>query len=228
VADPNRALFESVLDLLAPVLDELVFVGGCTTGVLVTDPAAAGIRPTKDVDAIVDIATYAEYAALSDRLRAVGLVEDTSDGAPLCRWRKGGLIVDVMPTREDILGFSNRWYALAIETAAHVDIGRHRARVVIPPVFIATKLVAFHSRGRDDVFASHDLEDIVTLVDGRPEIVGEVRHSHETVRTFIAAEISALLSDRDFAEALAGFLLPDAASQARRPILEQRLAALTR
>lgn len=82
MADPNRALFESVLDLLAPVLDELVFVGGCTTGVLVTDPAAAGARPTKDVDAIVDIATYAEYAGLSDRLRAVGLVEDTSDVLP--------------------------------------------------------------------------------------------------------------------------------------------------
>jgi len=215
-----------VLDLLAPMLDELVFVGGCTTGVLVTDPAAAGIRPTKDVDAIVDIATYAEYAALSDRLRAVGLVEDTSDGAPLCRWRKGGLILDVMPTREDILGFSNPWYALAIDTAQHLDIGRHRARAVTPPLFIATKLVAFRSRGRGDIFASHDLEDIVTLIDGRPGVVDEVRQSNETVRTFIAGEIRALLNNPDFAEALAGFLLPDAASQARRSILQERLAAL--
>jgi hypothetical protein len=153
-------------------------------------------------------------------------VEDTSDGAPLCRWRKGGLILDVMPTREDILGFSNRWYALAIETAAHVDIGRHRARVVTPPLFIATKLVAFHSRGRDGMFASHDLEDIVTLIDGRPEVVNEVRQSDQEVRAFIAAELKALLSNPDFAEALAGFLLPDAASQARRPLLEQRLATL--
>jgi hypothetical protein len=50
VADPNRALFESVVGLLAPLLDELVFVGGCTTGLFITDPAAGGIRPTKDVD----------------------------------------------------------------------------------------------------------------------------------------------------------------------------------
>ena len=55
MADPNRALFESVVRLLAPVLDELVFVGGCTTGLFITDPAAGGIRPTKDVDAIVDV-----------------------------------------------------------------------------------------------------------------------------------------------------------------------------
>ena len=58
LADPNRALFESVVRLLAPVLDELVFVGGCTTGLFITDPAASGIRPTKDVDAIVDVTTF--------------------------------------------------------------------------------------------------------------------------------------------------------------------------
>lgn len=70
MADPNRALFESVVRLLAPVLDELVFVGGCTTGLFITDPAAGGIRPTKDVDAIVDVTSYAKYTALSERLRA--------------------------------------------------------------------------------------------------------------------------------------------------------------
>jgi hypothetical protein len=40
VADPNRVLFESVVRLLVPLLDELVFVGGCTTGLFITDPAA--------------------------------------------------------------------------------------------------------------------------------------------------------------------------------------------
>ena len=98
MADPNRALFESVVRLLAPVLDELVFVGGCTTGLFITDPAASGIRPTKDVDAIVDVTSYAKNTALAERLRALGLAEDTTPGAPLCRWRQGDLIVDVMPT----------------------------------------------------------------------------------------------------------------------------------
>ncbi len=62
MSDPNRELFERVILLLRPVLDELVFVGGCATGLLVTDPAAAGIRPTKDVDAIADVTSYAKYA----------------------------------------------------------------------------------------------------------------------------------------------------------------------
>ena len=71
MADPNRVLFESVVRLLAPVLDELVFVGGSTTGLFITDPAAGGIRPTKDVDAIVDVTSYAKYTALAERLRAL-------------------------------------------------------------------------------------------------------------------------------------------------------------
>ena len=87
MADPNRELFESVVQLLRPVLDELVFVGGCTTGLLTTDPAASGVRATKDVDAIVDVTSYAKYAALSERLLALGLKADTTEGAPLCRWR---------------------------------------------------------------------------------------------------------------------------------------------
>jgi hypothetical protein len=92
VIDPNRTQFESVVRLLAPLLEELVFVGGCTTGIFVTDPATGGIRATKDVDAIVDVTSYAQYAALSERLRKIGLREDTSEGAPLCRWRHGQLI----------------------------------------------------------------------------------------------------------------------------------------
>ena len=227
MADPNRALFESVVQLLAPVLEELVFVGGCTTGLLITDPAATGIRPTKDVDAIVDITSYAKYISLAERLRALGLAEDTSEGAPLCRWRHGHLIVDVLPTDATVLGFSNRWYPAAIATATTLRIAGYAVRIVTPALFIATKLEAFHGRGRTDIVESHDLEDIVAVVDGRPEIVDDVAGAAADVRAYIASEIRALLDNRDFTEALAGFLLPDVANQARRGLLQGRLRALS-
>ena len=95
---PNREMFEAVVIVLRPILDELVFVGGCTTGWLLTDPAAVGIRPTKDVDAITNVASYARYAALSERLKGLGLSEDRRQDAPLCRWRYQDLVIDVMPT----------------------------------------------------------------------------------------------------------------------------------
>jgi hypothetical protein len=106
--DPNRQLLVSAAELLGPLLDELVFVGGCATGLLITDPASAGIRPTIDVDTIVEVKSYAEYAVLSERLRNLGLAEDSTSNV-ICRWRKGDLLIDVMPTEERILGFSNRW-----------------------------------------------------------------------------------------------------------------------
>jgi hypothetical protein len=46
--------------------------GGCTTALLVTDKAAAEVRPTYDVDAIAEITSYVEYAEFSERLKALG------------------------------------------------------------------------------------------------------------------------------------------------------------
>lgn len=227
MADPNRTRFETAVRLLAPLLDELVFVGGSTAGVFISDPAATTIRPTKDIDAIVDVASYAQYTALSDRLRALGFMEDTSEDAPLCRWRNGTTIIDVLPTSERVLGFTNRWYPAAVATARTIRIAGHNARIVTPVLFVATKLEAFHGRGAGDVVASHDLEDIVTVIDGRPELVEEVAGAPDDVRAFIAAEIRDLLAHADFIEALPGFLLPDRASQARLPLLVERLKMLT-
>jgi hypothetical protein len=187
VTDPNRALFESVVCLLGPVLDELVFVGGCTTGLFLTDLAAGGIRPTKDVDAIVEANSYGEYISFAEKLRALGLAEDTTPGAPLCRWRRNDIIVDIMPMDASVLGFNNRWYSTGFKTAQTRRIAGHDVRIVTPTLFIATKLVAFHGRGGGDVFASHDIEDIVTVVDGRPEIVEEVAGADAQVRSFISS-----------------------------------------
>lgn len=131
-----------------------------------------------------------------------------------------------MPTDPAVLGFRNRWYPTAIETAQTLDIAGHDVRVVTPALFVATKLDAFHGRGGGDVVTSHDLEDIIAVVDGRPEIVGDVAVAPDDVRTYIATEIRALLDNPDFIEALPGFLLPDPASQARRSLLEGRLRSM--
>jgi len=144
--DPNRALLEEAAHVLQPFLDELVFLGGCATGLLLTDPAAAGLRATRDVDAITEVVSYAEYDRLSERLRAVGLSEDTTEGAPLCRWRKGTLLIDIMPTAESVLGFTNRWYIPALASAQLTKLGELQIRVITPVYFLATKLEAFRAR----------------------------------------------------------------------------------
>src|SRR5260221_12075030 len=148
--DPNLPLLQAAVRLLQPLLDELVFVGGCATGLLITDPASGGIRPTKDVDTIVEVASYAEYATLSEKLRALNLNEDSREDAPTCRWRYRDLTIDVMPTDERILGFNNRWYAPAIASAQSTEIAGARIRLVTPPYFVTTKVEAVNGRGNND------------------------------------------------------------------------------
>jgi len=224
MADPNRDRFERVVRLLEPVLDALVFVDGCVTGHMITDPAAAGIRPTRDVDAIADLTSYAMYAALSNQLRGSGLKEDTTEGAPAGRWRHGDAVIDIVPTDRSVLGFSNSWYAPAMATAQRITVARRQLRIIAPAYYLATKLEAFH--GQADVIASSDLEDLVMVVDGRPQLLDEIERADPQVRQFIAAEISALMDNRRFTDGLAAFLHPDRASQARRPLLERRLHAI--
>jgi hypothetical protein len=161
-------------------------------------------------------------------LRAIGFVEDQSAGAPLCRWRVADVILDVMPTDERLLGLGNRWYRPALLAARGLDLptGEH-IRVVTAPFFLATKLEAFAGRGRGDYLASPDLEDIITLIDGRPEVVEEVSRVQTELRQYLAEYFSRLLVARAFVEAIPAHLPPDAASQARLPLLLDRLRRLT-
>lgn len=224
MSNHNLDLLAEAARLLKPMLDELVFVGGSTTALFITDKAAADVRPTYDVDAIAEITSYAAYADFSERLRKIGFAEDTTEEAPMCRWRQKKIILDVMPLDEKVLGFSNRWYRPAMESAEERELEPGlRIRVVSAVYFCATKLEAFDGRGKGDYLSSHDLEDLVAVIDGRAEIVEEIRPAQEDVRTYIASEINKLLSTQAFVDALPGYLLPDSASQARITLLVSRL-----
>ncbi len=223
----NIELLTKVAKKLGPLLREVVFVGGCTTGLLITDEAAAEVRPTFDVDVIAEITTYAGYAAFSERLRALGFREDSSKDAPLCRWLIDAIKLDVMPLEEKILGFTNRWYRAAMDTAQEIVLEPGlRIRVVTAPYFVATKLEAFCGRGRGDYAGSHDLEDLLTVIDGRAAIVQEIANA-ASVRSYIAEQFRALLKTPAFVDALPSHLLPDPGSQARLPVLRERIEAIS-
>ncbi|MSQ53520.1 MAG: hypothetical protein EXR28_16765 [Betaproteobacteria bacterium] len=122
---------------------------------------------------------------------------------------------------------NNRWYPPAIQTAERIELPLGRAiRLIFPPVFIATKLEAFRDRGNSDYLASHDLEDILSVVDGRVELVAEARGSGEELRSYLSTEIRTLLGIADFLDALPGHLPGDNASQQRAPEIMRRLRQL--
>ena len=173
ILNPNLDILERTVDQLGELIDRLVFLGGCATGLLLSDLAAPPIRLTQDVDVITEAATWAEYNRLSELLRAKGFQEDSSEGAPICRWRVENIILDVMPTDPEILGFGSTWYQEAVEEATLLTLPSGRSiRMITAPYFIACKFAAFDGRGNNDFMMSHDIEDIVAVIDGRPELSG--------------------------------------------------------
>jgi predicted nucleotidyltransferase len=221
MADPNIELLTRVVEALGDLRERFVFVGGCATALLLTDPAAPPVRATHDVDAVVAIVSLAEYRSLGDALRVRGFSQTLAGGETLA-----GMKLDVMPTSKAVLGFSNRWYEPAVRTAANFQLqGGLDIRLVTPPYFVATKLEAFKHRGRGDYLESHDLEDVLSVVDGRPELVGELAQAAPELREYIAKIFAQLIMDEGFLNALPG-LITEGSPAVRSPIVLERLKAI--
>ncbi|HEX20567.1 MAG TPA: hypothetical protein ENG78_07100 [Acidiferrobacteraceae bacterium] len=211
--DINLAQLEAVASALGDLLSHVTFVGGSTTVLLVDQAAQHGVRKTDDVDVIIDVATLIEYQKFSARLREHGFREDTE--GPVCRWlfdtETGRVKLDVMPIDEKILGFSNRWYKEAIKEAFEVTLPSGIViRVVSPPYFLATKFEAFAGRGKGDFF-SHDLEDIVFVLENRKRMIFELMGCPEELKQYFSQQAALLLND-EFLNVLPGLLNnPDSA-----------------
>lgn len=204
--------------------DHMVFVGGCTTALLITDPITLeDVRATDDVDLIVDLAGYAAWTQLQEQLRGKGFSESHEDTV-ICRMRLGELKVDFMPDDETILGFSNRWYAKGIETAqTHALTPALTIKHLSPALFVATKLEAYQGRGQGDFMGSRDMEDILLLVDGRVELIDEVRAADGDIKSFIATQFRELQRDHEFENFIAGNIR---GPEGRVDIVRERFVAI--
>lgn len=206
-----------------------MFVGGSVLGLLITDPAQPAIRPTEDVDLLAQVMALTGYHALGQELRSRGFLPDMRPEAPICRWRVDEVTVDVMPTRSEILGFSNRWYPLAAATARPATLPSGRTvQIISPAAFVATKLEAFAGRGQGDHLFSHDLGDAISVIDGRDALLSECRSAPDELRTYLSRRWADLLNTPSFLEALPGHLPGDGASQQRLPELLDKLGGLAR
>lgn len=152
-----------------------------------------------------------------------------SEGAPVCRWVHQSTVLDVMPLDATILGFSNRWYGDAMKSATLYPVSNELSiRMITAPLFIATKFKAFKSRGKNDYFGSADLEDIISVIDGRETLLAEAQMQEPDLRKYLRVEATKLLLKPQFIDALPGHLLPDSVSQARVATVFRRLEELAR
>lgn len=228
-ADPNLQRVELVARALGDLCDELVFVGGCATGLLCTSVQAPPPRATFDVDLVAEVTALAGYHVLEARFAELGFARDMAPDAPICRWRVGGVEVDLMPTDERVLGFSNRWYLLATTTSTPIVLpSGTRIRLISAPAFLATKFEAFATRGGNDVMASHDFEDIINVLDGRPGVEVEIAAAGGELAAYLAARFRDVLLHPDFDNTLPGLVVFDDLYENRIKTVRDRVVSIAK
>ncbi len=221
-------LVKLVAHKLGSLVEQVVFLGGATVGLLLTEEGAPDVRETRDVDIIVEIINLADYYSFNKKLAALGFKQSAE---VICRFTIDDIIVDCMPTDASILGFSNIWYGDAIKYANTLKLDNGmKIKVISAPYFIATKLEAFFDRGNNDFLASHDLEDIICVIDGANEIVKEVSDARPLkLRKYMVEKFSRLLDTKEFMESIVGHLAsyPSDLQYARRDIVLNRIRDIT-
>ena len=175
MASANIDMLQIVANGLEEIKNDLVFVGGSVAELYASDPASSDIRPTTDIDCLIELSSRKEYLKLEDKLRVKGFANDTSMGAPICRWIYKNIKVDVMPTDEKILGFSNRWYLEGIENKIGKALPDGIEIFIFPPqYYIGAKFEAHKSRGGNDLRQSHDFEDLIYIFDNCPDLLNDI------------------------------------------------------
>lgn len=183
------------------LLEDIVFVGGAFVNLYSSDKSAGEIRPTDDIDCVIKVTHLSEYNKIEGKLRNLGFKNDLSKGAPICRYLFKGIKVDVMPTTGKLLGFNSRWYSDGFNNSViHLFSDGLQIKILSPEYFLASKLEALWDRGLNDLRLSKDFEDIIFIIDSRPEIINEIKNSESALYDYITDKFRQLISNPDFEE----------------------------
>lgn len=181
----------AALEELGPCV---VYVGGAIVS-LYKDRIVSETRVTDDVDIVVEIAAYTEFAEIEEKLRTKGFTNDITSKV-ICRYIVKGVVVDIMPTKGDILGFTNPWYLDGVKHAVTYQLdSRTEIRIFDAVHFLASKIAAFQNRGKKDGRTSSDFEDIIYLLNSRNTIWRELEEAPQEVKWYITKFFSALLEN---------------------------------
>lgn len=193
------------LKVIAEGLEELcrdvVFVGGSVAELYADNPAATDIRPTMDVDCVIELATYGSLQDFEGLLRKHGFVNDIESGV-ICRWKYNGETVDIMPDRDSILGFTNQWYQPGFKHRTIYELPDDIEVYILPPLYyLATKIEAIRGRGGNDLRFSHDFEDFIYVLNNRQDITSLLdNEDNDELAKYISSWASEILNRQNCRE----------------------------
>ena len=202
----NIATVAEVAEALKEIKEQMVFVGGAVVSLYTDDQAADEIRPTKDIDLTLNIYNTGHWTNLQEQLANIGFHPDPF-GHSICSYKYKNIPVDIMSTDDGPLGPSNRWYREGFKNLWTVLAKEQEIQILSPPCYLATKFEAFNSRGKD-YRTSHDIEDIITILDNRTSIVQEIREAQENILNFLREQFGLIINKGLLDEVLLAHIHP--------------------
>lgn len=202
VKQNNEALYKAAT-LLKNLNEQVVYVGGRIVGLLITDSIEDDVRPTYDIDVALDLGrtdVVAHYS-LQKKLESLGF---KPDGNVNCRYVLDDFMIDVMYTDGALQGINSNWYQAGFDNAIEIQIKDKKIKILNAVYFIAIKLEAFTDRAykNNDYWDCKDLEDIINVINGRPELLVEIMNSPKDVVQFISGYFKKLIEDPKWLEAI--------------------------
>lgn len=195
-----------VAEALKEIKEQVVFVGGAIVSLYTDDLAADEIRPTKDIDLTLNIHNLNHWETLQERLAEKGFYPDPH-GQSICSYKYRNIPVDIMSTDDGPLGPSNRWYREGFKNLWTVNAKAQEIQILSAPCYLATKFEAFNSRGKD-YRTSHDIEDIINILDYRTSIVEEVLEAEKNILLFLREQFQIIIQKGLLDEVLLAHIHP--------------------
>lgn len=195
-------MLQIVAEGLKDLNDCIVYVGGSVAELYANDPAATDIRPTMDIDCVVELTSYLGFNDLNKALQNKGFKHDQTPGSPICRWIYNDITVDIMPDDDNILGFTNRWYKSGISHKKLKQLPDGQTIYIFPTAYyIATKMEALFIRGGKDIRGAHDFEDIVYILNNCSDFLEQIDKIDDTeLKEYLKDRFSQLQNRPNFSE----------------------------
>lgn len=202
----NIATVAEIAEALKDIKEQIVFVGGAVVSLYTDDPASDEIRPTKDIDLTLNVLNMGHWENLQEQLTNIGFYPDPY-GQSISSYKYKNIPVDIMSTDDGPLGPSNRWYREGFKNLWTGLAQEQEIQILSAPCYLATKFEAFNSRGKD-YRTSHDIEDIIYILDNRSGIVQEILDAQENILHFIKEQFAQIIKKKLLDEILLAHIHP--------------------
>jgi len=219
----NIATVTEVAKALQGIKETMVFVGGAVISIYTDDPAADEIRPTKDIDLTVHIVNLSHWQKVQEQLAQLGFHPDPF-GNSICSYTYKDRAIDIMATEDGPLGPANKWFKIGFQNLWSMQAKNQEIKVLSAPCYLATKFEAFNNRGQD-YRSSHDIEDIIYILDNRIHIVQEISNDNSLIIEFLKEQLTLMRRKDILSETLVAHIHPLMLAD-RMPIVEEKITQI--